>query len=85
MNTKGDWRFGFVAAAVALIIGCAHSGSDPFLTATDRLIRVRADPPRCFTAPLTECVFEPGEGEPANRLASPWRGSFEPDLAGARA
>jgi len=70
-----------VAPVLALTIGCAHTGPDPFIYGPDDLGRQRAKPPACFTAPLPDCVSDPTQRDPVERLASPWSEIFEPDLA----
>ena len=74
-------RIAIVAAVVAFAVGCAHRGPDPFIYGSDDLGRERSTPPECFTAPLEDCLTDPTEREPVERLASPWNEDFEPDLA----
>jgi hypothetical protein len=68
-------------AAVVLLIGCAHRGSDPFVFGPKAIGRELANPPACFTAPLVDCVANHLDRDPVERLSSPWREDFEPDLA----
>ncbi len=81
MRTTIDYRFPVIAVVALFAIGCAHNGPDPFTLGPDELGSERATPPACFTAPLEDCVGDPTEREPAQRLASPWNEDFEPDLA----
>ena len=81
MRTVVDWRLLIAAAVVAFVIGCAHTGPDPFIYGPDDLERERAKPPACFTAPLEGCVGDPTQRDPVERLALPWNEVFEPDLA----
>jgi hypothetical protein len=81
MRTIAVCRWVVAASAVASIIGCAHRDPDPFIYGPEGLGRERATPPECFTAPLTDCIGDPGERSALDHLASPWREDFEPDLA----
>lgn len=80
MRTITVCRCVVAAVAIASIIGCAHREPDPFIYGPEGLGRERATPPKCFTAPLTDCIDDPGERNALDRLASPWGADFEPDL-----
>lgn len=81
MRIFAEGRWVVAAAVVASIMGCAHRDPDPFIYGSEEFGRERATPPECFTAPLTDCIGDPGERNALDCLASPWREDFEPDLA----
>lgn len=80
MWTIAAFRWIAAALAVTTIFGCAHRGPDPFISGTERLTSERSAPPDCFSAPLDDCVGDPGDRDPVDRLASPWWEGFQPDL-----
>jgi hypothetical protein len=68
-----------VATMLAVLgSGCAHSRTDPFVSVP--LARDRVAPPDCFSAPLADCVKAAPPTDAGQRLASPWRVPFQPDL-----
>jgi hypothetical protein len=75
------WSQVIVVATFVFTIGCAHSQPDPFLYGPDDLGRERSKPPTCFSSPLADCISDPTQRDPIERLASPWNEPFEPDLA----
>jgi hypothetical protein len=75
------WWHVIVVATFVFTIGCAHSQPDPFLYGPDDLDREKSKPPTCFSSPLEDCVGDPTQRDPVDRLASPWNERFKADLA----
>ena len=81
VKTIVDWWRVIVVTTFVFTIGCTHSQPDPFLYGPDDLGRDKSERPPCFSSPLADCVSDPTQRDPIERLASPWNEPFEPDLA----
>lgn len=78
MTTRNTVLLLIAGVVSALAFGCAHTGADPFVSAS--LTRHVGQVPACFTGPLAECVGGSGRQTSGEGLASRWRYPFHPDL-----